>query len=155
MSDETAPVRVFPLRDRIGAALTTSCSEHSHCDRMGPAVWEVIRPEIARRDFEIEKAREAAAIAHDIATDRRCLAREAVHRAEQAEAAIARVREIHPRESTGFQDVCGVCINERDDSMPWPCPTIAALTPSDLPAVRAFAAKHDPRQPEEPPCPTT
>lgn len=52
----------------------------------------------------------------------------AIRRAEQAEAAIARVRGIHPRETTGFgSDVCGICFNEHEDSATWPCPTIAAL----------------------------
>lgn len=40
------------LRDQIGAALTTACPEHSHCERMGPAVWAVVQAELAKRDAE-------------------------------------------------------------------------------------------------------
>lgn len=41
--------------------------------------------------------------------------------------ATGRIREIHPRESTGFRDVCGACFDERGDQFTWPCPTIEAL----------------------------
>jgi hypothetical protein len=54
-------------------------------------------------------------------------------RAERAEAAIERVRALHPRETHRFldigdQEICGYCV-AGDDGPPqlWPCETIAAL----------------------------
>jgi hypothetical protein len=89
MSDETTPAPAFPLRDRIGAALTTACSEHSHCEQMGPAVWAVVKPELDRRDVEIKELREVVEFLKEAAGNQ---GRAWAARAAKAEATVARVK---------------------------------------------------------------
>ncbi len=101
--------------------------------------------QIRTADAEIERLRALWAAVAKTSRERKAEADGRRKYAEKLEAAIARVREIHPRESDGFHDVCGICFNEHEDSATWPCPTMAALERSDLPTVRAFAAEHDPR----------
>jgi hypothetical protein len=48
-------------------------------------------------------------------------------RAEEAEAAIAKVRAMHPVERHYGRSVCGHCRDGWEDPVPYPCPTIAAL----------------------------
>ena len=57
--------------------------------------------------------------------------RKAWGRAEKAEAAVARVRELHPMEKHGVRWHCGECLQD-DNTGSWeyveyPCPTIRAL----------------------------
>ena len=62
-------------------------------------------------------------------------------RAERAEAAIARIRALHQPQpdGSGFPDSnhCTTCSTNGGDGyqylVPWPCPTIAALTPQETP----------------------
>jgi len=111
---ETTPAQTTPgrdLRERIAEALTSEhyrrarerivASPEEHSAGMADAVLTVVQPELDQRDAEIGELQEAAAIAHGIATERRSAAREATHRAEQAEAerdqlkaTLARVREL-------------------------------------------------------------
>ena len=54
-----------------------------------------------------------------------------IARLEQAEASVARVRELHPMEKHGVQWHCGECLQD-DNTGSWeyveyPCPTIRAL----------------------------
>jgi len=33
---------------------------------------------------------------------------------------------LHPREQYGGRDVCGWCVDETEEPLPWPCPTVRA-----------------------------
>ncbi len=155
MSDETTPGP--DLREQIAEALELAFRHAAANDATsnGPvgfealagAVLAVVQPELDRCDAEIKELQEAAAIAHDIATDRRCLAREAVHRAEQAEAerdrldvrldeiscGFIKANRLHPISEDG--NLCTTC------KRPYPCPTVTALSSIDDHASEVIAER--------------
>jgi hypothetical protein len=107
--------------------------------------------------YEQLDAAEASEAQQQLATVREAFAA-ATTRAARAQAALDRVRALHPQEG----DYCAVCTTDFGRlSAPWPCPTIRAIGEEPAPAPAATQATDDehlgghPAQPGAPRCTAT
>lgn len=137
------------LREQIAEALaiwygqSALVCEHTQLIEHGPAavaVMSVVQPELAAKDTEIERLREALARTDAMREENLAIATTAIHRAEQAEAerdrlkaAIGRVRTLHSPDKYGDCPACG--LDSYENSTDWEsCLTISALDqPEDTP----------------------
>lgn len=139
---EPAPAVPVPgLRDQIAGAVDrlrdsggVYAIDDPERDRIADAVLAVVQPAIDKaqqRAEAMERAMEDTAA--DALKHRGChrSLMGQVQRAETAEALLARVKALHQQYAFGSdpQVYCAHCNSMTGGWIPWPCPTIAALTP--------------------------
>ena len=80
-----------------------------------------------RRRQQLDQAEDLLSVAHETSNQSETERAVAVKRAERAEAAIVRVRDLHYQDG----DHCAICTEDFGRlNAPWPCPTIRALGPA-------------------------
>lgn len=99
---------------------------------LADTVLAELAPELADRRARVEQAEELLSIAHDTSNRSEAERAAAVRRAEQAEAAVRAVRRLHEQYAFGGDPgwYCAHCNQISGAWIPWPCPTVRALTPT-------------------------
>lgn len=112
----------------LDALAAVECTHDRHKTMCAPCAADAVRPEMER--LNAEGKRLFARINEEIAGHRATLntAVEQRERADQAEASIARVHDVHYSITREGKEWCNACSSITGHHyMPYPCPTIRAL----------------------------